>query len=337
MDAKNTSPADLVLFVSYPSNTNSMKTLVFSLLLITAIESFGQHESNVQPFLPELFSQFSNIRDFTISPQADEAYFTMLSPAGELSVLLKVSKENGPWSEPEIVPFSGKFTDLEPVFSPDGLRLYFVSNRPLSAASHEKKDFDIWYVERAKKGKPWSAPINMGEPVNSEHDEFYPSVTLSNNLYFTCAIPDSERKDEIYVCKWENGAYASPVPLSDSINTTGYEFNAFISPDESFLIFSGWQRKDGFGGGDMYISYKDEQGSWSAAENLGGNINSPKIDYCPFVDMESGILYFTSKRSNIKAGVRAYTKYADLLKEMNIYENGFSRIYQVSIRDKVSK
>ncbi|WP_321538323.1 hypothetical protein [Flavobacterium piscinae] len=46
-----------------------------------------------------------------------------------------------------MVSFTGKYKDLEPFLSTDGLKLYFASNRPLTE-SGEPKDFDIWYVER---------------------------------------------------------------------------------------------------------------------------------------------------------------------------------------------
>ena len=62
-------------------------------------------------------------------------------------------------------------------------------------------------------------------------------------------------KDDIFVSKWENGKYTEPVSLSDSINSDGYEFNAFIAPDESYIIFTAYQREDGFGSGDLYMSY----------------------------------------------------------------------------------
>lgn len=117
------------------------------------------------------------------------------------------------------------------------------------------KDYDVWYVERKNTDAPWSKPINLGKPVNTGHNEFYPSVSKNNNLYFTSDSPESKGKDDIFFSPWENEKYLQPLLLSDSINTEGYEFNSFVSQDESYLIFSGYNRKDGFGSGDLYISY----------------------------------------------------------------------------------
>jgi len=125
-------------------------------------------EGAVEPFAPHIFSQFTNVRDFTITPNEREAYFTLLSPARELSIIMKIKKVGEDWDTTEIASFSGQYTDLEPFLSPDGLKLFFASNRPVSKDSTKVKDFDIWYVEREQINSEWSNPINLGIPVNTE-------------------------------------------------------------------------------------------------------------------------------------------------------------------------
>ena len=107
---------------------------------------------------------------------------------------------------------------LEPFLSPDGRRLFFVSDRPLHDSIGVKKDFDIWYVERNKSGEKWSNPKNIGKPINSDLDEFYPSISENNNLYFTMESPNGLGKDDIYFCRWNNGKYSDPVLLDENIN-----------------------------------------------------------------------------------------------------------------------
>ena len=307
-----------------------MKTKTYLIVLITLQLAFSQSNSKVEAMLPELFIQFPNVRDFTISSSEDEAFFTAQSPLGEISVIMQIKKEDSLWLKPTIVPFSGIFSDLEPFLSRDGLKLYFVSNRPLDNASKAEKDYDIWYVKRENPEKPWSDPINIGSPINSEHNEFYPSVANNHNLYFTSDAPASKGKDDIFVSPWEKDHYTEPVSLDDSINSAGYEFNAYIAPDESFLIFTGYGREDGLGSGDLYISYHKADGSWSLAQNLGSAVNSDKMDYCPFVDMKNAILYFTSKRSQLEKHGKGFDSLISFLAEITKYENGLSRIYKVS-------
>ena len=90
-----------------------------------------------------------NDRDITISSDFKEIYSSILE--GDKYVIAFIKYENNQWTKPEIMPFCGKYSDVEAMFSPDGKRLYFASNRPLKEGD-KPKDFDIWYVERTENG-----------------------------------------------------------------------------------------------------------------------------------------------------------------------------------------
>ena len=304
------------------------------ILLVCTYRVSGQNE-NPSPFIPEIITEFSNVRDLTISTTENEMYFTVQSPLSELSSIVVVKKSNeGKWGLPEVASFSGKCNDLEPFLSPDGLKLYFVSNRPVEDTSKSTKDFDIWMVGRRDARSAWSIAMNMGPAVNSKDNEFYPAVTKSGNLYFTCDGSLSKGKDDIFICKWNIDNYEAPVSLSDSINSEGYEFNAYVDPDESFIVYTCYNRSGGSGSGDLYISYNLGNGFWSGAKNLGKNINSPQMDYCPFVNPKTETLYFTSKRSNVKPTSFEQLTIADFKKEVNRFDNGWSRLYVVPLKSK---
>jgi len=307
-----------------------MKRIFLFFFLLTTSITFSQN--TVKPFLPEIVSQFPNVRDIAISPNGNEIMFTAQSIMGNISTIITVRKDGNTWGSPKITSFSGQYFDLEPFFSHDGLKLYFVSTRPLDTTTTETKDFDIWYVERKTENSSWSEAINLGSPINSEHGEFYPSIAENGNLYFTRDNPELKRKDDIYVSELRDGNYTQPKVLPDTINTEGYEYNAFISPDESYLIYGCYGRKDGFGSGDLYISYNSDNG-WTEAKNLSETINSNKWDYCPFIDTKTNTLYFTSKRDNSKTEFETSLSIEELLKEFNKYDNGLSRLYQISIEE----
>lgn len=308
--------------------------VVFSFLFSCSF-SFAQIEQ-VKGFLPEVFSQFPNVRDIAISPDGNEVYFTIQSYLEGVSAIGCVKRVGEKWGKVEVANFSGKVNDMEPFFYSDGLRLYFVSNRALDSKSSEIKDYDIWYVERKSLTSEWSQPINVGAPINSAANEFYPSLSKNRNLYFTSDALTTKGKDDIFVCEYKDMKYSVPVSLSDSINTPGYEFNAFISSDESYLLFTAYNREGGFGSGDLYISYRNKNGDWLKSTNLGKEINSDKMDYCPFVDSKS-ILYFTSKRNLVKSVFEKSLSLSELQKEMNKYENGLSRIYSVPLKNNIQK
>jgi hypothetical protein len=277
-------------------------------------------------FSPDIVSTYRNERDFAVSPAGNVMYYTIVLPANNLSVIVYLAFDGFFWSEPETGAFSGIYNDLEPAFSPDGKKLFFVSKRPLSGTT-EKKDYDIWFVE-PEKG--WNNPVNAGSPVNTDEDEYYPSVALNGNLYFTAKHDDSFGQEDIYFSRFENGTYAVPVNLGEKINTAFYEFNAFIAPDESYLIFSSYGREDDLGGGDLYIAFKNGMNNWTPPKNLGTTINSDKLDYCPFVTHDGKYLFFTSQRQNAEFGVKTHKKLSNLLQLADGIENGLGNIYWVT-------
>ncbi len=312
-----------------------MKLYCILFLSVFCWHTFAQSDQDsVSPFLYEIVSQFPNVRDIALNTMSNEAVFSAQSVMGDLSALVSVKKENDQWIHPEVVSFSGRYFDLEPYFSKDGLTLYFVSNRPLNQTSDTTKDFDIWYVERKSLKDNWSQPINIGAPINTEMDEFYPSVADSKNLYFTLDNPELKQKDDIYVSIYKDGKYMEPKRLGDGINSNGYEFNAFISSDESYLIYTCYNREGGYGSGDLYLSTKLDNGDWGPSKNMGSTVNSDKMDYCPFVDESASALYFTSKRNALEPTFTSQVNLKELLKTFQSYENGSSRLYRVSFKNE---
>ncbi|MEZ5004295.1 MAG: hypothetical protein R2730_14790 [Chitinophagales bacterium] len=297
----------------------------------TTSESLSIQDLSIEALLKEVFQTIPNVRDITMTNDKNEVYITVESYKKESSAIVMIYNEEGQIHH-KIADFSGQYKDLEPSLSADGLKLFFASNRPLNSDSSTTKDMDIWYVERSNLNAPWSEPKNIGTPINSQGEEFFPSIALNGNLYFTAEREDTKGKEDIYVSYWKDSAYTTPISLSDSINTAGYEFNAFIAPDESFLLFSGYNRPDGIGSADLYISYRDAEYNWSKAVNLGPNINSTALDYCPFVDLETATLYFTSERST-RVDHQSPINFDQYLSEINQYENGLSRIYSAAFTD----
>ncbi len=312
----------------------SVALLMFALLGITQ----QALDFNNLPKSPELLpaswinSGYSE-RDFALSPDGTELFFTLQLPEGSFQTILYSRKDRkGTWTKPELAPFAGNFSDLEPAFSYDGKRLYFSSNRPLSG--NDIKDFDIWMSD--KENGVWGAPKNLGPIINTAADEFYPSITRNGNLYFTAAYKTGIGKEDIYVSRLDNGIYLQPVPLDTAINSKSYEFNAFVSPEEDYILFTGYGRKDDKGKGDLYLSIKDNSGHWLPAKNLVF-LNSNKIDYCPFVSFDKKIMFFTSGRNTLKKifGPKP-TTVSEIKKVLDDPQNGNEDIYWVSFAEVLS-
>jgi len=271
-------------------------------------------------FAPGIVSTGLHDRDFTMMPDGSEIIYCITE--NPHCVMVSMQREGDKWNKQKILPFSGHYDDVEPAISPDGLRLYFCSNRPLKGEG-EPKDFDIWYVEKTIAG--WGMPKNPGAPLNSDENEFYPSVTKDGTMYFT----STDMK--IYRSQWVDGKYTTPEKLPGTINSPVAEYNAFIAPDESYLIFTshGWEGGRA-GRGDLFISFHQPDGSWSKAKSLGPDINSAVIDYCPYVTPDGRFLFFSSTREADVFDPEPILSYDEIEERSNFPQNGKHDLYWVT-------
>jgi hypothetical protein len=287
-----------------------MKSLIvfFAALVVNCIMSYAQPDReksssylNQKPpgLAPEKFAvgvvslpdqyEFGSI----FSRDGNEFYYA--ANVGERAEIRVMKLRNGSWSKPQRVIKNETFSYNDQFFSPDERRLYFISDMPLSGQGN-KKDYDIWFIK--KEGDGWSAPINAGEVINSDKNEYYVSFTQNGTMYFSSNVGTSESNKsnyDIYASKQVNGVFQQPVRLSGNVNSDHYEADVFVAYDESYLIFCG-DRPDGLGRGDLLISFKNADGTWTKAKNLGETINTPGHELCPFVTKDGKYFFYTSNK-----------------------------------------
>lgn len=300
-------------------------TLTCSLVLTMALARGQQPEV----FLPGKVSSGLNERDMALSPDGKEMYYTIQSPRAGVSVIVHRTWDGKNWSEAEVAYFSGQYEDLEAAFHPDGSRLYFVSNRPISS-NRQSSDYNIWYIDLTQKGP--QIPVYAGDEINAGGDEYYPSVAKDGSVYFTAERPDARGKEDLYRARWVNNRFESPVNLGDSINSALDEFNAFVDPDQQYIILGIENGPADLGRGDLYVSYHRSDGKWSQPKNLGAPVNSARLDYCPFV--WNGYLYFTSERPLKFSHVEKHDL-TNIKRSLDSWGNGSGDIYRCKIEDVI--
>lgn len=313
----------IVLLTSCTIEDRKEKTVLFG-------NSLGEKtpEDSVVIFADGIVSTQFNERDMTISPDGNELFYTLKGKS--FHSLINIKRENNIWSEKSVAPFSGKYSDLEPCFTADGTKLFFVSNRPTDDST-EPKDYDIWYVEKTDGG--WGNPINPGEPLNSDANEFYPSLTKDGKIYFCAKTNITIGGEDLFYSEYVNGNYQTPVNLGDSINTIRDEFNAFVSPDEKFIMYTSTGWGAGFGGGDLWISFKDENDDWRKPINMGEKVNSPFLEFCPSLTPDGKFLFFTSNRKNENKYSKESLDVNKILTELESTENGSQNIYWLNVEN----
>lgn len=283
---------------------------------------------SVAVFAPGVLSTSLQERDLAIAPDGQSLIYTLGNHTQTARVLVMLRQKQGVWQAPELLPFSGTHNDIEPFFHPNGQQLYFASDRPIYGDS-TRSDYNIWWVER--QGPSWGTPQAMDSLINTRADEFYPAITHSGNLYFTATRNNGIGREDIFVSRWQNGIYQAPMPLDSTINTKVFEFNAYVSPEEDLIVFSAYGRPDGLGGGDLYYSQKDAEGNWQPSVHLGPEINSPKLDFCPFVDWEREVFYFSSNR--MKEAFEPISTVEAFIEQVQAIENGQGNIYHLGLKN----
>lgn len=274
-------------------------------------------------FAPGLVSTHMAERDAALSPSNNEFFFSITSYTQP--TIAYIHFENSAWSKPEVASFSGVYSDIEPHFSADGNRLFFASNRPLNEGG-ELKDFDIWYVDRSDDG--WGKPVNVGEPVNTPANEFFPSVTKSGTLYWCAKRSDGLGGEDLFFSTPHEGKYASVHLMPDSVNSASDEYNAFVDPDERYIIFTSHGWGAGMGRGDLWICYQKPNGTWTRPLNMGEKVNSQAFEFCPFVSHDGKYLFFTSNR--VDSTKKTAVTYSEIHSFSLQAKNSLSNIYVIS-------
>ena len=155
--------------------------------------------------------------DAKLSPDGRTMVFIRGDNFRESSTVFVSNFRNGAWQPAEAIgpPVSVRGTvTFGAILTADGKRLYFSSNRPGGQGG-----FDHYYSDRTARG--WSEPVNLGAPVNTAENDVDVAVSADGRtLVFPAKRADSiGGSTDLYVSRWENGAWSEPVNLGPRINT----------------------------------------------------------------------------------------------------------------------
>ncbi len=219
----------------------------------------------------------------------------------------------GPWEAPvnmESIPgtsseFNTPFNDGCPIQAPDGLSFFMASNRPGGLGGQ-----DIWVARRKYRNDPWGAPENLGAPVNSSFNDFCPTPTSGNRLYFVSDRPGGFGEGDIYITRFENGVWATPQNLGCDVNSNRGEASPspFVGEDNEVVLYFSSNRAGGFDpidpptpDSDIYFSR-----AFGPAQLVPG-LNTASDDSRPNVRLDGLEIVFDSNRPGGLGGPDIYT------------------------------
>lgn len=288
----------------------------------------GQSPPGSEPeiFAPGFVSTGLYERDVTMTPDGDALYFGLLSAS--YATICVTRREGGVWTSPEIASFceDESALNLEGHITPDGKKFLFLSTRTESDEEFEPgwENQDIWAMDRERDG--WGEVYNLGPPVCTDDAEFFPSVTREGTLYFTRGFEEEgARRHVIMRSRLVDGKYASPEILPETVNPGDGQFNAFIDPDERYLILGIAGYQDNISPADYYVCFRSEDDEWTGPVNMGELVNTATNRVIsPYVSLDGKYFFFASTRQKDDSGKRTYQK---IMESVTAPGNGSSDIY----------
>ena len=230
----------------------------------------GQKPPGLIPeiFAPKLLSL--NHRDGSgfLSPDLKEFYFTRRNGDTKKWTLIVLKYQDNQWRESVVGPRVGR-----PIFAPNGKTMH-LGNK---------------YMEATKTG--WSAIKSMGHMFDRKE---FGIMRLSSSIKGSYVFDDYKSNDVLRISTIKDGIRQEPKLLSKEINAGKWTAHPFIAPDESYLIWDS-ERENGYGGTDLYISFKQKDGSWGAAINMGDKINTTGKENGGYVSPDGKYFFFNRK------------------------------------------
>ena len=281
-----------------PSNCRYMALL----FLIIHLPSLASELGSGELLAPGVVSTRHNETSATLTHDRKGLYFMRGDLASADTVILSAQWRAGGYEDVSVAPFSGIWKDSEPSISPDGKRLYFVSNRPVTpggsplVATRGRLSFpgaNLWYVEQ--QGNGWGEPIHIGGEIARVPMVYNPVVAASGNLYFSAHREDSGPGYQIYLARPEGTGWSVPKQVTLGKGVQANHMDPAIDPRERFILFAG-DEGDSAGSADIYIAFRTPAGEWGKPIRLPGDVNTMYLENAPTLGRAFGELFVTSMR-----------------------------------------
>lgn len=194
---------------------------------------------------------------------------------------------------------NSQYDDFGPTMTADGQTLYFTSRRKSTNTSKiiEDNDYgeDLFVTHRDTSGK-WKTPTAMPAPINSTDDEGTAAISADGQTiyYSLCRRPDAIGECDLYISELNGDNWTPPQNMGFNINTNYWEAEPSISADGSTLYFSSTRPGSIDGSEDLWVSYRNTDGSWTKPANLGEPVNTRFSERSPFISADGKTLYFSS-------------------------------------------
>lgn len=254
-----------------------------------------------EEYLPYLTADNQELLFTSRRPGNIGGYSSMLRDYSE-DFYLATWQDTG-WSEAQNLgaPINTPENEGSATMSEDGRTIYFT-------ACNQEGGYGSCDIYRAtRQGKRWSQPELLPAPVNSKYWDGQPCLSPDGQaLYFASDRPGGVGSYDLWVCYRQGDRWTAAQPLDSTINTQGHEDSPFLHADGITLYFSS-DFHPGFGSEDLFVAYRQEDGSFSQPQNLGYPLNTVSNESNIFVSANGQRGFINSDRAGGLGGSDLYT------------------------------
>lgn len=201
-----------------------------------------------------------------MSSDNKEFFFTRYGGEHSNWDLISYKYENDQWQKSVLMPRVGR-----PLLSPDGKTLHLGAK----------------YKVRTDEG--WSELKSLGKPYEDMEIMRLTSSSQGTFVFDEIGLPEGDGK--LRYSRLINGKREQPKEFGEQINAGMFTAHPFIAPDESYLIWD-TEKPDGYGSQDLYISFRQVDGTWGKAINMGDTVNSSSSEGGAYVSPDGKYLFF---------------------------------------------
>ncbi len=193
---------------------------------------------------------------------------------------------------------NSKYAEYAPLIPADESFMIFTSRRP--NPFWNKIDplgdyFEDVYISKKDSLKSWLAPVILDSAINTPVHDAGTGLSADGEKLLIYRTSKDMKSGDIYESFFSDKKWSKPEPLGANVNSPEYsETSACYSPNGEIIFFSS-NRPGGFGGKDLYLVRKLQNGKWGKPFNLGPKINTEYNEDAPFVNPLGNILYFSSE------------------------------------------
>ena len=248
------------------------------------------HSDTATMFAPGVIST-GDVFASSFTPDGRTVYFTKATNDRSSMQIMVSHWTNGAWSEPRRAPFSTGQRQMDPHVAPSGRVVYFTAPRRRNAGiSDPDGDWDTWTAS-LEKGDP-SEATRLTSLANSPDHEMYPSVMIDETVFFGVSARQDGAAARSEIAYMNKKVRTTPVRVPLALTNPG---NPYITPRGNVLIVSG-TGKDERTRADLYVVTRGGDGRWSAPRDLGREVNTDAVEFCPSLSPDGQYLFFSRLR-----------------------------------------